>query len=574
MHHKLLATLFILFSNVLYAQYYLKIVDTENNETLKINAPSKSISREERSKNIESVLGFLREKGHLLATADSMVEKGDSIWVYLTKGPKYYWSKLFPIQVDEAALRNAGYKQGLFINQPLKYKQAGKLLNRILVWYEDNGYPFVRIKLDSIKLVEQFLSAGIRVDPGDQFTIDSITIKGDATINPTYIYNYLGIKPGDIYNESSISQINIRMRELPFVSQTKPADVFLVAKSALIKLHLNQKKASNFNGIIGFLPNSVYNTKLLITGEATLKLRNGLGRGESIDAEWRRLQVGTQSVNLGVSWPFIFNTPFGVSGNLSLFKKDTSFLSLKYNLGFQYLMKGSNYLKVYTESRGSSLLSTKGLAYITKLPDFADIRTTLYGLEFNYTKLDYRFNPRKGFRAILQGAAGKRKISKNPALNPEIYENLNLNSLQLNASIDADVFLPLFKRATFNIGLMGNWLESPELFENELPRIGGINSLRGFNEESIWASSYSILNLEYRYLLEENSFLFLFWNGAWYENRAINRNIHDYPYGFGAGMCFETRAGLFSISYALGREFNNPIQFRSAKIHFGITGLF
>jgi len=151
---------------------------------------------------------------------------------------------------------------------------------------------------------------------------------------------------------------------------------------------------------------------------------------------------------------------------------------------------------------------------------------------------------------------------------------LQLKSIQFNGTIDADIYFPIFKRATINLGVFGNWLNSKNLFENELSRIGGNNTLRGFDEESIFASSFAIINLEYRYLLEENSFLFVFWNGAWYENKAINRNISDIPYGFGAGISFQTKAGIFSISYALGRQFSNPIEFRTAKVHFGITSLF
>jgi hemolysin activation/secretion protein len=125
-----------------------------------------------------------------------------------------------------------------------------------------------------------------------------------------------------------------------------------------------------------------------------------------------------------------------------------------------------------------------------------------------------------------------------------------------------------------NLGILASTINGSNVFENELFRIGGNNTLRGFNEESIFASTFSIVNLEYRYLLEENSFLFAFFNGAYYENKAINRNIVDRPFGFGAGMSFETKAGIFSISYALGKQFDNPIEFRSAKVHFGITSLF
>jgi hemolysin activation/secretion protein len=80
--------------------------------------------------------------------------------------------------------------------------------------------------------------------------------------------------------------------------------------------------------------------------------------------------------------------------------------------------------------------------------------------------------------------------------------------------------------------------------------------------------------LEWRYLLEQNSYAYLFWNGAYYENRSVNKFIHDTPYGFGLGLSFETKAGIFSLNYAIGKQFNNPIDIRAAKVHFGLISFF
>jgi hemolysin activation/secretion protein len=183
-------------------------------------------------------------------------------------------------------------------------------------------------------------------------------------------------------------------------------------------------------------------------------------------------------------------------------------------------------------------------------------------------------NPRKGYRILTRVGAGNRVITKNQALNQEVYEGLKLKSIQFTGFIDADFFIPIRSRSVITPGILAAAIGGQSLFENELYRIGGNNTLRGFNEESIFASAYSIVNMEYRYLLEENSFLFLFANVAYYENKAVNRNVADRPYGFGAGMSFETKAGIFSISYALGSQFGNPIETRTAKVHFGLTSLF
>ena len=552
----------------------LEITDLETGKPVKLNYTRSFNSIPERTKHLQDVVSKLQQDGFITATADSLEEKGDTLNAFISKGKIYKWSRLYNINANDGALGSSGFRERLYKNRKFSYKQTGKLLSGSLAYYENNGYPFATIRLDSVVIDSSSVRAGICAEPGELFTIDSVTFKGTARITPRYLYNYIGVKPRDVYNEEILRQISTRLKELPFVTETRPADVFLLQNVALVRMYLNDKKASNFSGIVGFLPNNEKTGKLLLTGEANLKLKNSLGRGESIEADWKRLQAGTQSLNINVAYPFLFNTPFGADASFALYKRDSTFLNLQRSLGLQYLMRGTDYLKVFIENKSSNLLSTAGLQNVIVLPDYADIRSNLYGLELSLTRLDYRFNPRKGIRILARAAAGTRTIQKNLDLNEDLYEGLVLRSVQYNAHVDFDWFIPIRQRSTFNLGLLGSSLQGTNLFENELSRIGGINTLRGFDEESIFASTFAIITTEYRYLLEENSFLFLFWNGAYYENKAINRNIYDNPFGFGAGMSFQTKAGIFSISYALGKQFDNTIQFKTAKVHFGITSLF
>jgi outer membrane protein assembly factor BamA len=526
------------------------------------------------TKGLEDYFASLREDGFLAATADSFAERSDTLIYFLRKGSKWKWARLYNINADELALSNAGFRERQYRNRSISYRKVASVMEKTLNYYENHGYPFASVRLDSIQIEDDLISAGISAKPGMQIRIDSLNWRGSAKITRKYVYNYLGIKPGDLYNEAAIRQLSSRLREIPFLTETRPPEIFLMDELALIRLHLNGRKASNFSGMIGFLPNNDQTGRLLLTGEAVLKLKNGLGRGESIDAEWRRLQAETQSLNIRLSYPFLLDLPVGLDGTFNLYKRDTTFINLQQNIGVQYLMRGTDYLKAYFENKSSRLLSTVGLQNLLQLPDYADVRSNVYGLEFNFTRLDYRYNPRKGIRMLLRAGAGNRIIDRNPALKEELYNNLVLRSVQYNGMADIDWFIPLFRQSTFNIGMNAAFLAGSNLFENELHRIGGNISLRGFDEESIFASSFAILNLEYRFLTEENSFLFLFGNGAWYENIALNRNVRDLPYGFGVGTSFETRAGIFTISYALGSQFGNPIAFRTAKVHFGITSLF
>jgi outer membrane protein assembly factor BamA len=286
--------------------------------------------------------------------------------------------------------------------------------------------------------------------------------------------------------------------------------------------------------------------------------------------------VSTQDLKTRLIFPFLFKTPFGIDAAFKLYKKDSTYLEVNPNIGIQYHFTGENYFKVFVNRKQLTLINTKGLKNITVLPPFADVTSSLYGLSLRLENLDYRLNPRKGYSLTGTVAAGNKTIKKNDDLNPVIYNNLTLRSAQYSAELEAEVFVPIKNRSTLKIGTRSAYLHNENLFQNELFRIGGLKTLRGFDEESIFASSYYIFTLEYRYLLEENSYLFFFGDGAYYENQSISYtgDRYDTPYGFGAGISFETKAGIFSINYALGSQFGNPVDIRAGKVHFGIVNYF
>jgi outer membrane protein assembly factor BamA len=523
---------------------------------------------------INRYLNNLIAQGYASASLDSLSYQENKMIAYVFCGLPYNWIKLSAGNVDEIILSKTGYREKLFRGKTFEHRKLEKMMVKMLYAYENYGYPFIRLHLDNIKIDGEGIEASLNTIKGNRYIIDSVNIKGRAKISSRYIENYIGIKPGDVYNEQLINALTTRVREIPFVREARPTQVIFLEDKAVIRLELNERKASQFNGMLGFLPNSDQTGKLLLTGEAVMKLRNSLGRGELIEAEWRRLQVATQRLDINVEYPFILNTPFGIDGEFHLYKRDSTFLNLQRNLGVQYLFGGNNYLKVFVENRSSSLLNTRNLQNITVLPDFADITSNQYGLELQSERLDYRFNPRKGYRLRLKASTGIRNIKQNSAINPSLYEGLQLRTIQWTGSADFDYFIPLGAQSAFVPGLLSHLITGENLFENELFLIGGFNSLRGFDDESIFASLFTMINLEYRYLFEENSYFSLFWNGAYYENTSRNRNIVDRPYGVGVGLSFETGAGIFNISYALGKQFDNPLQFRNARVHFGITSLF
>lgn len=571
-----LSILFNLFFCISFSQqlYTLDIVSNDAPDVLKkLNYSKTFVSKREREKQLQKTLLICYENAYLTAQIDSTKTDSLNETAYITLGPQYKWAELKNGNIDEGVLSEVGFRERFYSNKPFSYKEVKRIQEKLISYYENNGFPFATTQLDSIQIQQDHISAKLFLIKNKEQKIDSIVISGSAKISSTYIYNYLGIKPKSRYNEAALRKINTRIAELSFIKNAKPATVKFTEKSNTLTLYLDKKKASQFDGILGVLPDDKTG-KILFTGDVRLRLQNGLGRGELIDLNWRKMQTQTQDLKLRLIYPFVLKTPLGIDYNLKLYKKDTTFLDVNQNIGIQYLFIGGNYFKIFYNNKTSTLLSTKGLELIQQLPPYADIQVNMYGLGIRYEKLDYRLNPRKGFYIILNASAGTKQIKKNPKINQAVYTNLKLNSTQYIGDLEGAFFIPFLNRNTLKIGNQSGFINSENIFQNELLRIGGLKTLRGFDEESIYSSSYSIMTLEYRFLLEQNSYLYVFGDGAWYENNNVQKYISDNPYGFGAGISFETKAGIFSINYALGKQFDNPIQLKSGKIHFGLVNYF
>jgi outer membrane protein assembly factor BamA len=558
----------------------LKITFTDSTNT-SLNDYKKEISEQKSFKDssqvqkfLKTYIGKLKSEGFLATGIDSLHKDSINYTAFVYRGEKYSWVEIRQGNVPDDLLDGTGYRNKLYSGKPFSIDQVNTLTSKILKNCENNGYPFASVSLDSIEITGQEISASLAIEKNKFIKIDSITIKGNANIVPVYIYNYIGISPGDVYKESQIRKITGRFRELPFVKEVKPSQVQFTEKDTRLYLFLENKKASQFDGVIGLLPDENEEGKFNITGEVHLKLQNSLKRGEVIELNWRQLPVQTQDLKLYALYPFLFNTPFGLDGFLSIYKKDSTYTDVIKNLGIHYALTGNNYIKAFINDKQSDLQSTDGLENITTLPPYADITIVSYGATIHYEILDYRFNPRKGFLIEATGSTGSRTIRKNSDINPDVYESIDLTSTTFMGQLQFDYYLSPVGRHVINPGLLSAYIYNEDLFINELYRIGGLKSLRGFDEESIYASAYTIGKLEYRFLLEQNSFLFSFVNMAWYEDRSNDQFITDTPLGFGAGINFETKIGIMSFSYALGKQFENPILFRNGKIHFGIVNYF
>lgn len=537
---------------------------------------------------IRGLPALLGTKGYPTASVDSIFEHDGITVIRLFLGRQYHWVKLIPEGIDKAAMEASRFRENDFEGKLMNIQQLTMLQQRMLDHYEKNGYPFAEIFLDSIKLDEAKMEAVLRAKKGPLYRIDSIRVFGKAKISKKFLRHYLDIADGSLYNKAKLDLVGKRLRELPYLQEVQPSDISMLGPGSVLNLYLAPRRSSQANFLIGFLPNASQSGKLQLTADVNLNLKNALNMGETILLNWQQLQIKSPRLNLGYQHPYIFNSSFGFDFTFDLFKKDSTFLQVNALLGIQYLLSANQAGKLFVQWQNNFLLAngvdTNQVKATKTLPPNIDVRAVNIGLDYDWNKTDYRLNPRKGNEIKLTASVGIKNIKRNndvlnikdPSFNyASLYDSLKERSYQFKVKLSAAHYFPVGKQATVKTAINGGVFISPNIFRNELFQIGGYKLLRGFSEESIYATQYAVLTAEYRYRLALNSFLFAFADGGWVTNKYQTIDLKNNFIGAGLGLAFETRFGLLNISYAAGKRNNVKLNLREAsKIHFGYVNYF
>ncbi len=529
----------------------------------------------------------LHNAAYLEASVDSSWVLNNEILVRLHLGNLYRWSYLDFSSIpgfieDELTLHTIPDK--LF-----SYQDMQDLFQRILEIAENQGYPFAAVHLDSVGIREEKIKAKIEIQLNDRIEIERIRIDGDLKLSDRYLRHLLDIDEGDLFAREKLMLIRDRLQTINFINYQKDPVVDFLGTGATLNLYLDKKNANRFDILLGLLPSPNENRRFQLTGNVNIDLANQFGAGEIFRFNYENLMPGTQNLDLTLNYPFIFGWPFGADLNFNLYKRDSNYIDIGYQTGIQYFLRNNNYFQFFLENLTTNLLTvdTNRVKQTRNLPRFLDVSQKLFGTAIHFEKLNYRLNPRSGYDLTFRISAGTKKIEKNNTIislsdpqDPEfdfieLYNNLDLNSFQYKFAINLQKYLPLFKSSTLKLANSTALIGSGQaLYDNELYRIGGTRTLRGFNEESIFASFYSVYTSEYRLIFNQNSNLFIFLDLAYIEKNTNLEKIVDRPMGMGTGLNLETRVGIFSISYALGSQRNRPLSFREGRIHFGMISQF
>jgi outer membrane protein assembly factor BamA len=312
---------------------------------------------------------------------------------------------------------------------------------------------------------------------------------------------------------------------------------------------------------------------MLVTGQFDLVLYNVAGKGRNYELHWQRFNQFSQNLNISALEPLLFGSGIDLKASFSLLKEDSTFLARDFRLDFGYRLGPGSYVRFFNRRQAGDLLAVSDLSDATELPEVGDFRFNNYGLGFEHSWLDDRFFPRRGAFTGFEFALGNKNILVNTAIPPNLYENIDLSTIQYYLSAKVEKYFYGNQRLGLLTRLSGGLMENPNLFVNDLFRLGGLKTIRGFNENFFFANNYIYLNIEPRYYFDTYSYFMIFADMGRLENQVQNLKT-DYPFSMGIGFSLETGSGIFNFIYALGGSNAQEFALNLSKIHFGYTGRF
>lgn len=535
---------------------------------------------------LRKLVPALQEQGYLAASADSVSVTDTTVYAYLYRGAAYRWARLSFGEIPAALLNEMGIRARDWEQRAISPGRMSALSERMLSYCEDNGYPFAYTTLDSISGREDGLYARMILERGRLVQYDSIIIESEVDISRDFLQNYIGIRQGDRYSERQLRLLSKRLSELAFLQEARPWQMEFTVLGNKLHLFLKEKKANQLNGLIGLQPNTVETGKFLLTADVLLALKNALGYGESIAATYQNLQYKSPRFHAEAALPYLLGTPFGLEGSFDLFKRDTTFRRTSFDAGLRYQFNATDYIKVAYQVLSNRLITpdTNYVKNNRRLPENLDLSAKGALVAFYMDRTDYRLSPRRGWQAQVSGSALFRKVIPNDAITgisdgsgfnyAALYDTANLDRYQYRVSGSAGYYITLLKNMVLKVGYDGGYISGAGLFINELYQLGGFKLLRGFDEQSIYASQYHVGTLELRLLLSRNSYFYLFSDNAYIETRYNAGYREDYPVSFGLGITLENKSGIFNAALGLGKRSGADFQFRQARIHFGYTAYF
>ncbi len=433
----------------------------------------------------------------------------------------------------------------------IKFDESTTFLNQLSMKLEAKGYSQAKVQLVNITQIENHLTADLKIELGTKRIINEVVIVGYDKFPIGIKKNILREFKNKSFTTANLKILKNKFDNFNFVSQTKYPEILFLSDTTKVYIYLQKAKANRFDGLVGF--GNDENTKLRFNGYLDLLLVNTINAGERFNLNWKSDGNRQTNFNVGIEIPYVFKSRFIVKSQLQIFKQDSLFQNTKIIADLGYLLRFNTRIFAGIQSTESTNIQNTS-------SNINSFDTEFGTIQFEYNKMRDRENPYyflfpEHSRISLKAGLGKRQslgnIDSQKFINVETLHNINIS-----------------KKISVNVRASGAILKSNSYFINELYRFGGINSIRGFNENSLQANAFLIGMAELRYAISPSLYVNTVTDYGFFQDETTNQN--GQLTGFGAGFGLLTKNGVLQFIYANGQQNSqgNSIVHLNYKIGF------
>ena len=543
-----------LFSPYIFSQqFYLKIEGNSSTENKTIDSIGYNKTHKEIKNLLESQQKFnqnLIKIGYLENELLETKKTNDSSFTFIYK----LGNQTRNIEIKTNSLPNE-VKEILNLQSSaiILLSDTENFINEKLTILEKKGFAQSKIKLDNFNKTNSQFQADLIIELNQVRKINNLVFQGYSQfpngIKKVFLRKYQS-KP---FNKSIIKKIHSDFNALPFVTQTKYPEVLLTTDSTKVYLYLEKRKNNSFDGFLGFANNSA-TQKLQFNGYLDLNLYNNLNSGERFNLYWKNDGNKQSTFNVNLDLAYIFKSPLALKANLKIFKQDTIFQNSSFDFDLGYMINYNTKAFIGYKDNVSEAIQK-----ITS-SDLKDLKSTFITTTFEHKKIDFDDSlfPEK-FSFFTKFGIGDRTAS-------------SIKTNQFFAQFQVQQLLELNKKNYIHLKNDTYFLQSTNYYTNELYRFGGIQSIRGFNENSLQGNVFSGIFAEYRYVASSNLYFYSITDFGYYQDKANNSKDQLYGLGFGFGLL--SNGGLFNLVYANGSTSNQTIKLSNSIIQISFKTYF
>ena len=535
-----LIQMLLAFNFVYSQQYILEFKNTTKSE----KKTKKYKSYKDLILAIEDTLVLIKKQGFYDAKVNSLIRKDSFNYeVILNKNQMVEYIEISNKSAfDENIVKilNKYTENGKLI----RFKQIEYVAKEITEILSEGGYPFAKVGFTNYKLVNSTtIKLEMEIKYGSKRNIDKVIVKGYENFPKNFLKNIF--KPGKSNSldvDKALSLAN-KIDKTGFARNIKDPEILFTKDSSALYLYIEKIRRNTFDGFLSF-DTDENSGRINIEGYAKINLINTFNGGEKINFDFRSQKNQDRSLNSDVYIPYLFGTPLNLKYGLNLIQKDSSYTSNENLIDIDM---------IFGNIRAGLGLQTNKSTSEEAIENVENFKSKLINVFSEYIILDnsdqlihelFKISLRYG-SGLKEQSADKTNFSK---YSVELHRKFNLSSkFKLKSSIT---------RRKIN---------SKNLVNNELLRFGGYNSIRGYDENSIFTDGYTLLKTSLNYYLNDTIYIYTIFDLANYSNEILDLN--EDIYSGGIGFSSRTDNGIISISYSKGNNWGNSFSLKNAKIN-------